>query len=200
MMISQLGAEGEELSRMQAEEAILQPHQKEDTLIKQYIQDLYRFFKLFRRRKEFVDIFDLPLNYHQIEAFHPVVLHPHNLEKMALYYFEKNNFTEALTAYQMLTEIGNTTQSEVWQKIGYCKQMILDTEGALEAYLHADLIEENNTWVMQRVAPAGVKTTALTYYATGTNRPDGLAHTTAHWALLLVKGTTSHSTDISRWN
>lgn len=168
MMISQLGAEGEELSRMQAEEAILQPHQKEDTLIKQYIQDLYRFFKLFRRRKEFVDIFNLPLNYHQIEAFHPVVLQPHNLEKIALYYFEKNNFTEALTAYQMLTEIGNTTQSEVWQKIGYCKQMILDTEGALEAYLHADLIEENNTWVMQRVAHCyrALKQpeTALTYY------------------------------------
>lgn len=168
MMVSQLGAEGEELTRMQAEEEILKPHQKEDTLIKQYIQDLYRFFKLYRRREEFVDIFDLPLNYHQIEAFHPVVLQPQYLEQIALYYFEKNNFSEALAAYLMLTEAGAATQSEVWQKIGYCRQMLADTERALEAYLHADLIEENNTWVLHRVAHCyrvlKKPDTALTYY------------------------------------
>ena len=65
MMISQLGAEGEELSRMQAEEAILQPHQKEDTLIKQYIQDLYRFFKLFQTPKRvcrYLYLAELPPN------------------------------------------------------------------------------------------------------------------------------------------
>lgn len=168
MMVAQLGAEGEELTRMQAEEEILKPHQKEDTLIKQYIQDLYRFFKLYRRREEFVDIFDLPLNYHQIEAFHPVILQPHYLEQIALYYFEKNNFSEALAAYLMLTEAGSATQSEVWQKIGFCRQMLADTEGALEAYLHADLIEENNTWVLHRVAHCyrvlKQPDTALTYY------------------------------------
>ena len=27
-----------------------------------------------------------------------------------------------------------------------------DIEGALEAYLHADLVEENNTWILNRVA------------------------------------------------
>ncbi len=168
MMVAQLGAEGEELTRMQVEEEILKPHQKEDTLIKQYIQDLYRFFKLYRRREEFVDIFDLPLNYHQIEAFHPVILQPHYLEQIALYYFEKNNFSEALAAYLMLTEAGGATQSEVWQKIGFCRQMLADTEGALEAYLHADLIEENNTWVLHRVAHCyrvlKQPDTALTYY------------------------------------
>lgn len=168
MMVTQLGEEGEELSRMQAEEEVLQPHQKENTLIKQYIQDLYRFFKLFRRRLDFVDIFDIPLNYHQIEAFQPVVLQPYNLEQIALYYFEKNNFSEALTAYQMLTEAEGAAKSEVWQKIGYCKQMLSDTEGALKAYLHADLIEENNTWVLQRLAQCyrvlKQPDTALTYY------------------------------------
>jgi tetratricopeptide (TPR) repeat protein len=30
--------------------------------------------------------------------------------------------------------------------------MMADMKGALEAYLHADLIEENNTWVLQRIA------------------------------------------------
>ncbi|HBB00779.1 MAG: hypothetical protein A2W86_12045 [Bacteroidetes bacterium GWD2_45_23] len=167
MMISQLGAEGEELTKMQAEEEVLKPYQKEDTLIKQYIQDLYRFFKLYKRSTGFGDIFSLPLNYHLIETFHPVVLQPRHLEQIALYYFEKNNFSEALTAYMMLAETG-VTKSEVWQKIGYCRQMLADINGALEAYLHADLIDENNTWVIHRIAHCyrmlKQPGTALTYY------------------------------------
>jgi len=167
MMIAQLGAEDEELTKMQAEEDVLKPYQKEDTLIKQYIQDLYRFFKLYRRRAEFGDIFNLPLNYHLIEMFHPVVLQPPHLEQTALYYFEKNHFNEALDTYTMLVETG-VTKSEIWQKIGYCKQMLADISGALEAYLHADLIDENNTWVLQRIAHCyrvlKQPDTALTYY------------------------------------
>lgn len=178
MMIAQLRAEGEELTKMQAEEEVLKPYQKEDTLIKQYIQDLYRFFKLYQRRAGFGDIFSLPLNYHLIEAFHPVVLQPRHLEQIALYYFEKNNFSEALTAYMMLAETG-ATKSEVWQKIGYCRQMLADLGGALEAYLHADLIDENNTWVIHRIAHCyrmlKQPETALTYYRRLEHfRPDDL--------------------------
>lgn len=167
MMVSQLGAESNELKNMQAEEEALKPHQKEETMIKQYIQDLYRFFKLFPRHNEFRDIFGLPLNYHRLTVFQPVIMQSTHLEKIALYYFEKNNFKEALSAYTMLAETENG-KSEIWQKIGYCRQMLADMRGALEAYLHADLIEENNTWVLQRIAQCyrvlKEPSTALEYY------------------------------------
>lgn len=167
MITSQLGAESDELKNMQKEEEALNPYQKEDTMIKQYIQDLYRFFKLFPRRTEFRDIFELPLNFHQLEAFQPVVMQPNHLEKIALYYFEKNNFKEALSAYILLAETRNG-KSEIWQKIGYCRQMLADMKGALEAYLHADLIEEHNTWVLNRIAYCyrvlKEPSTALEYY------------------------------------
>lgn len=167
MMISQLGAESEEIKKMQEEEQALKPHQKEETIFKQYIQDLYRFFKLFQRRTEFIDIFGLPLNFHRIKAFHPIVMQPDHLEKIALYYFEKNNFNEAVSTYTMLANT-RLTKSEIWQKIGYCKQMLADINGALEAYLHADLIEENNTWVLNRIAHCyrvlKEPETALEYY------------------------------------
>ena len=167
MMITQLGAESDEIRKMQEEEEVMKPNQKEETLIKQYIQDLYRFHKLYRRRGEFTDIFTLPLNYHEINAFQPVVLQPGYLEKIALYYFEKNNFSEALGAYTMLSGKGVTT-SEIWQKIGYCRQMMSDLKGALEAYLHADLLEEHNSWVLRRIAHCyrvlKEPEMALTYY------------------------------------
>ncbi len=167
MMINQLGAESDEIRKMQEEEEVMKPNQKEETLIKQYIQDLYRFHKLYRRRGEFTDIFTLPLNYHELNAFQPVVLQPGFLEKIALYYFEKNNFSEALGAYTMLSDKGMTTP-EIWQKIGYCRQMMPDLKGALEAYLHADLLEENNSWVLRRIAHCyrvlKEPEMALTYY------------------------------------
>ncbi|SRR5690554_1335278 len=151
MMIGQLGAEGDEIKKMKEEERALNPFQKEEIIIKQYIQNLYRFFKIFPRRSEFTDIFELPLNYHEIEPFFPIVRQPKHLEHIALYYFEKNNFNEAVTAYSLLAKSGNT-KSETWQKIGYAKQMMGDIQGALDAYLHADLMEENNTWILNRVA------------------------------------------------
>lgn len=167
MMIGQLGAEGDEIKNLQEEELSLNPNQKEDSIIKQYIQDLYRFFKLHPRSSNFKDIFNLPLNFLEIEEFHPIVLQPRYLEQIALYYFEKNNFSEASGAYKMLSERVQP-KSEFWQKMGYCKQMMADIRGALDDYLHADLIEDNNTWLLNRIAHCyrvlKEAETALEYY------------------------------------
>lgn len=151
MMISQLGAESDELKKMAEEEQVLNPGQKEETIVKQYIQDLYRFFKLYHRRKDFTDIFMPPLDYHKIEAFKPIVTRHQNLKKIALYYFEKNNFSEALEAYQMLSETPHA-DNETWQKIGYCHQMSGNINEALKAYQKAELTDENNTWLLRRIA------------------------------------------------
>src|SRR5690554_2790804 len=167
MMINQLGAEGDEIKKLQEEELSLNPNQKEESNIKQYIQDLYRFFKLHPKNSDFTDIFNLPLNFHKIEEFYPIVFQPLNLEKIALYYLEKNNFSEAHSTYKILADRVQP-KSEFWQKMGYCKQMIGDINGALDSYLHADLIEENNTWVLNRIAHCyrvlKQPDTALEYY------------------------------------
>ena len=167
MMIGQLGTEGDELKKMQEEELTLNPNQKEESIIKQYIQDLYRFFKLHPRSSNFKDIFNLSLNFHEIEEFNPIVLQPRNLEQVALYYFEKNNFKEASGAYKLLSDKVQP-KSEYWQKMGYCKQMMSDIKGALDDYLHAELIEDNNSWLLNRIAHCyrvlKKPETALEYY------------------------------------
>lgn len=151
MMGSQLGAESEELKNMRDEEFSINPYQEEEAVCKQYVQDLYRFFKVYPRKNDFTDIFAFPLNFHTIEAISSIISLPKNLEKIALYYFEKNHLSEALSAYKMLSEI-DTSNSEVWQKIGYCKQQLGNIDEAVEAYLRSDLIESNNTWVLRRIA------------------------------------------------
>ena len=151
MMSSQLGAESEELKNMRDEEFSLNPNQEEEAVCKQYVQDLYRFFKVYPRKNDFTDIFSFPLNFHKIDAISSIVSDPQNLEKIALYYFEKNHLPEALSAYKMLSEI-DSTNSEVWQKIGYCEQQLANIEEAIKAYLRAELIDSANTWVLRRIA------------------------------------------------
>ena len=112
-------------------------------------------------------------------SLYPIIRKSNNLEKIALHYFEKNNFKEAIEAYNLLAaERGD--QSETWQRIGYSKQMLGDMQGALEAYLHADLIEENNTWILNRIAYCyrvlKEPVTALEYYRRLEQfRPDDMA-------------------------
>ncbi len=151
MMSSQLGAESEQMKSLQDEELVINPHKEEEAVCKQYVQDLYRFYKVYPRKNDFIDIFAFPLNFHEIKAIAPIVSTPKNLEKIALYYFEKNHLIEALRAYEMLSE-ANSSNSEVWEKIGYCKQQLANIDGAIEAYLRAELIESNNTWVLRRIA------------------------------------------------
>lgn len=150
MMISQLGAEGEELKQMAEEEFSLNPLQKEDAIFKQYVQDLYRFYKLYSRKGDFDDIFASSLDFHKIAPVESITSEAKNLNQIALHYFEKNNFNEALEAYIMLAEKG-AASGETWQKIGYCKQIKGDIKGALTAYQKAELIDENNSWLIRRI-------------------------------------------------
>lgn len=150
MMISQIGDEGDELKKMAEEEFITNPNQKEESIFKQYVQDLYRFYKIYHRRGDFKDIFAYSLDFHKIDPINNITNSPDNLQKIASNYFEKNNFEVALEAYLMLSEI-KTPTSETWQKVGYCCQINGDIHSALKYYRKAELMDDNNTWLIRRI-------------------------------------------------
>lgn len=151
MMMGQLGAESEEIKQLRRDEKDLNPSVEEEVLSNQYIQNLYRFFKLNPNRGSFFDIFGLQLNFYDKKSISPLISDQDSMRKIALYCFDKNYFKEALDIFQKLDQTpgGN---DDVWQKIGYCKQMLNDMEGALESYLKADLITPNKTWIIKRIA------------------------------------------------
>jgi tetratricopeptide (TPR) repeat protein len=151
MMMGQLGAESEQIKQLQKEAQEMNPAINEEIASNQYIQDLYRFFKLNQYRNNFFDIFKLSLNFYDKKSIAPLISDTDNMRKIALYCFNKNNFGEALYIYKKLIEINNQSE-DIWQKIGYCKQMLNDFEGALDAYLQADLLKPNNSWIIKRIA------------------------------------------------
>lgn len=151
MMMSRMGAESEEIKQLQKEAQEMNPTIDEEILSNQYIQDLYRFFKLNPYRNNFFDIFRLNLNFYDKKSIAPLISDIDSMKKIALYCFDKNNFKEALNIFNRLIAIDDQCE-DIWQKIGYCKQMLDNIDGALDAYLQADLLKPNNSWIIKRIA------------------------------------------------
>lgn len=151
MMLGRMGAESEELKQLQKEAQEMNPAIDDEIISNQYIQDLYRFFKLNPYRNNFYDIFKLSINFYDKKSIAPLISHVEDMRKIASYCFDKNNFKEAKDIFERLVAIDNEND-DLWQKIGYCKQMLNDQEGALSAYLQADLFRPNNSWIIKRIA------------------------------------------------
>jgi tetratricopeptide (TPR) repeat protein len=125
--------------------------QKAEAIAGRYIQDLYRFFKLYPSRQDFEDIFIWPLDFHNLSILQPYLSDEESLTTIAEYYLGKNYFDDALNIYLSLS--GTQKENEIlFQKIGYCRQMGGDMEGALRSYLHADLLNAGSKWLVRRIA------------------------------------------------
>ncbi|NDW18896.1 hypothetical protein D0T53_08215 [Dysgonomonas sp. 216] len=151
MMLRRFGEESEEMKQLQKEAAEMNSSAKDEIISNLYIQDLYRFFKLHTAKKSFFDIFTLRLNFYDKQSIAPLISEPEDMKAIAQYCFDKNFFTEALKIFSLLAEQGLDT-SDIWQKTGYCNQMLNNTDDALAAYLQADLLLPDNTWTMKRIA------------------------------------------------
>lgn len=151
MMSLRFNQEAEQLKELQKDAESLNPTIAEDVVSNQYIQDLYRFFKLYPYRNNFYDIFTLRLNFFEKESISPLIIGKENMLQIANFCFDKNFFSEALAVYQKLIKI-HIKDSNIWQKIGYCRQIQNDLKGALDAYLQADIFSPNNSWIIKRIA------------------------------------------------
>lgn len=151
MSISQFKMETTEMQKIEKEEALLSASKKAENVSKQYIQDLYRFFKLYPRRGNFVDIFSLPLNFYQTSTLKSIVSDEESLRMIAELYFNKNFFREAESLFSQLTQ-ENSADNELYEKMGYCRQMLSNFEGALDAYLQSDIIKPDKPWTLRRIA------------------------------------------------
>lgn len=74
---------------------------------RQYIHDLYRFFKLWSRRHEIHDIFEDTLDLWNKETLSQALLHKDYINKLADYLFTHDDLTEAGILYDKSIELYN---------------------------------------------------------------------------------------------
>ncbi|MDR0427554.1 MAG: tetratricopeptide repeat protein [Dysgonamonadaceae bacterium] len=150
MMTSQFSAENEAMQNMQKEE-LTNPTRKIDHHTRQYIQDLYRFYKLHPKRADFEDIFEAKPELYKIPSINRIIKDKDSLFIIGEYYFNKNYFMEASDIFGILPKT-ETNNDVLYQKRGYCLQMMGDIKQALENYQKAELLNANNSWTIKKLA------------------------------------------------
>jgi tetratricopeptide (TPR) repeat protein len=151
-MAEGMKAEMDQFSELQDDEELTEPGKKAGFISNQFIQDLYRFYKLHPRKGGFEDIFSWRFDFHNKNILGELLKEDDAiLRNIAEYYFSKNYYREAAEVFDYL--LRNIEKSgELYQKLGYCHQQLNDFETALEAYKKAELYELNRKWNLNKIA------------------------------------------------
>lgn len=118
---------------------------------RQYIHDLYRFFKLWRNRNEEVDIFKGALHLWECNSLKEAFKNRDELKEVADYFFRNNYPKEAAAVYELIIPY-NPTEAELWQKVGYAYQKQKEFAKAIKNYQQADLVQPDSLWVFKNIA------------------------------------------------
>ena len=165
-MIQALKLESEQYNELRQEEKSLASDVLDKQLSNQYIQDLYRFCKLYPFRADFVPIFNLSLHFH-VQWFVKQLHFPEEQqEQIAEFYFVKEHYKQA---FELLGQLAQQKISpEIFQKMGYCRQQAGAFDEALEYYLRAEALQPEQKWLTRKIAfcykMVGRDEDALDYY------------------------------------
>lgn len=179
MLASDIGEQNEMLQdtfdKLQTDE---QDQEKENIVARQYIQDLYRFFKLWRFRSEQHDIFADRLDLWKCRHLRPLILADNRQRQIADYLFSKEYLSEAAELYIQLSATSND-DPDIWQKLGFVRQKQKKYGEAIQAYMQADLLKPDHIWTLKHLAQcykrSGNYEKALEYFQRAeTVQPDNL--------------------------
>lgn len=150
-MSQAMKAEMEQVKELRDDEELLNPGLKEEFISNQFIQDLYRFYKLFPRKADFEDIFNWCFDFHNKQAVGDILKEDTKvLRNIAEYYLAKDHFEEAAGIFSYLLE--QEKSGELYQKIAWCYQKMNEFETALDAYLKAELYGVDQLWNHKKIA------------------------------------------------
>ncbi len=134
---------------------------------RQYVHDLYRFYKLWAYRNEEHDIFKDKLDLWNCNALAPLLNTPETLRHIADHLFSKDYMEEASVLYQKLARSGQP-DAEILQKLGFTYQKMKNYPEAIKAYDQADLLKPDHIWTLKHLAQCYKRTQqyqqAIEYY------------------------------------
>ena len=150
MMMSQFSAHNINSAELRNAE-LLADDARRDNIANKYVQDVYRFFKLFRRKSEFRDPFDTPLNMLQVPLLADDFEDVETLSLVAEFYFKRGYYSDAFDLFSRLSE-KMPPAADLFQKMGYCRQQEGDIEDALKYYEQSELLNSQSLWTLRRIA------------------------------------------------
>ena len=153
-------------------------------LIRQYVQNLYRFFKLFPNVQEFDDPFEyLAQSPSRDNPLYANIMEADSLFKLIGLNIKQKNYPGAICYFDCLEEWHpDRMEATQLQQYGLCHQKIESYEEAIEAYTKADILQPNSYWTILHLAQCyradAQYEKALEYYEIAEGvKPDNLSIT-----------------------
>jgi len=167
MIMTYFEAELEQMKDMASEEDILSPSAASNAIFIQYIQDLYRFFKLYPFHLEFNDIFQKKIRFTELWFYKTFFERDNFTARLAVFYFDKNHYPETIELNKYLIE-KEGPKGEYYEKIGYSYQKMRKFPEAIEFYKKAELFDSDRLWILKKLGWCSMKlndyTNALNYF------------------------------------
>jgi tetratricopeptide (TPR) repeat protein len=133
----------------------------------QYIQDLYRFFKVSNFKGEFKDPFTMQLNLLESKMLAPLISDSNAVLRTFRYLVEKEYYNEAYNAGKLFEKNGEC-DAQFFQEMGYCLQKEMRYKEAIDYYTKADIVKPDTLWTLRHIAQCyrmqGEFDKALSYY------------------------------------
>jgi tetratricopeptide (TPR) repeat protein len=180
MMLKVFKMELEGLDQLNADDSGTDPYKSFRTSSTQYLQDLYRFFKLSPYKKEFEDVFSGKLDIYNSE-FYRISCNVLEAETgLADYFFSKNYYDDALGLFLKQID-ARPDDGQLYEKIGYCYEKAGLYEEALKYYRRSEIVDRK-VWTVKKIAlclrQLGKNEEALEYYLqAGDMEPDNIRTT-----------------------
>ncbi|MEX0983156.1 MAG: tetratricopeptide repeat protein [Bacteroidales bacterium] len=150
MLSTAFSMEMEGLSEMISDEELMNESFARRTVFVQYIQDLYRFFKLSPFKNEFEDLFQGRLGIYNSHFFSKLIGDHSIYRNIAEFFFEKESYEEALDIFgtQLEQDPDNT---ELLEKTGFCYQKTDRYRMALGYYKKLEIYGKSGIWVLKNM-------------------------------------------------
>ena len=151
MMTSGLNGQEDAFKEQLGTDKLTEGKNDDKILCRQYLQDLYRFFKLWSFRQQQHDIFTDKLTLWKCETLRPFLFTGDYEKNIADYLFTKGYLAESADLYQDLSE-AIPSDAEIKQKLGFALQKMKLFEKAIQAFEVADILKTNDAWTLKHLA------------------------------------------------
>ncbi len=150
MMSEQLRAAGVQLAEMHAT-SLDSDRAEREAYARRFLQNLYRFVRLFRRKEEFADPFshDAAL---EVTGCVEGLDSPEHVRLLAEFYFKRGYHAHSVACFRKLIDEAGVNEAQVYQKLGFAYQSMHDFKSAAEMYDNADLINSDDRWTLRHLA------------------------------------------------
>ena len=128
---------------------------RESTVSRQYVEELYRFFKVYPYHSEFDDPFSTPSTPFtplSTTLFSPLKDNNEEMLSLGEFFMRKGFYEDAISLFKSLSPRERESDSSIWQKLGFCEQKLGNYSSAMDHYRLAFNLDTSSLWTLKHLA------------------------------------------------